>query len=129
MARNRRKMEGEVTFSWFITRVVLFVLAVACGLGIVFLKNHTYRLGGQFKTLEGELAAACKTTSNLEAQLADLKTPRALEAKMTSWGIVMVRPSEMQIRRLPDPSLWDERTTHPRMIAQADVSRSASRTP
>ena len=38
MARNRRRVDGEVTFSWVVTRLLLFVLLVGSLFSIVYLR-------------------------------------------------------------------------------------------
>ncbi len=129
MARNQRRDEGQLTFAATIPAVLLFALMVACGLGIILLKQKTIRLGDQLKVVEVDLERATKETLKLESQVAELKTPRALEAKMAGWQLAMVRPSETQIRYMVDPGTADDRMLRPRMVAQADVIHPASRTP
>ena len=124
MARNRRRAEGEVTYSWIVVRLLLFVLIVGVVLGILFLKNRTLRQGEELRVLEREVKLAQQKTSALETQLAHYKTPRELENKMARLNLVMVRPAESQIRRVPEPEESRDGLIRPRMLVQADPGRS-----
>ena len=132
MRRNRRKVDGEVTFGWIATRLLLFVLLVSFLLGITFLKHHNLKLGDQWKVLDDELTQEIKKTKQLELRLTSYKTPKMLERQINTYHLTMVRPSESQIRRLPDPDLnSDVRVAKTRMIAQSELTRSTpiARTP
>lgn len=126
MARNRRKVEGEVTFSWIAARLMLFVMVVGLFLGIVLMKNRNLKMGDELRTIDQELQAATQKTAGLEAQLARSRTPHELEAKVKAWRISMVRPAEIQIRRLRDPSTAPDVNSRARMLAQADAIRSST---
>lgn len=118
MARNRRRVEGEVTFSWVITRLILFVLLVGFLLGITFLKRRNLKMGDELSKLDRDLKLVCGKTANLEVQLAHYRTPRELESKMARWRIVMVRPSENQLRRFPEPESLTDQNRKPRVLVQ-----------
>lgn len=124
MARNRRRAEGEVTYSWIAVRLLLFVLIVGVVLGILFLKNRTLKQGEELRLLEREVKLAQEKTAALETQLAHYKTPRELENKMARWGIVMVRPAESQIRRVAEPEESRGGLIRPRLLVQAETGRS-----
>ncbi len=120
MARNRRKVEGEVTYSWIAVRLLLFVLVVGVLLEILFVKNRNLKLGDELRTLEREVQIAQERTGGLKAQLTYSKTPRELENKLTRWNLGMIRPSEGQIRRLVEPSDDTDGVIRPRILVQAD---------
>ncbi len=120
MARNRRRVEGEVTYSWIAVRLLLFVLIVAILLEILFMKNRNLKLGDELRTLEHELQVTQEKTSSLEAQLAHYKTPRELEAKLIRWNLGMIRPAQSQIRRLHEPEDYSDGVIRPRILVQAD---------
>jgi len=132
MARNRKRVEGEVTFSWIATRLLLFLLMVGFLLGITFLKRRNLKMGDELSALDRELKLAQGKTSDLGAQLARYKTPRELENKILRWHLVMARPSESQIRRLREPEAVTvplSRMVKSGMLAQADSIHPATRTP
>ncbi len=129
MARNRRRVDGEVTFSWVAARLLLFMLMVGFLLGITFLKNRNLKMGDELRALDHDLKIAQEKTASLEAYLTRCKTPRALEARLAALGLNMVRPQESQIRRLREPGDSFEEAGRHRMLAQADPVRAASRTP
>jgi hypothetical protein len=123
MARNRRKVEGEVTVSWIFTRLLLFFLMVGFLLGILFLKRNNLKLGEEARLLDQEVKRAQQRTSLLEATLAQCRTPRELENKIARWRLPMVRPQEEQILRFRDPEGIDEQLTKPREFVQVDSIR------
>ena len=120
MARNRRKIDGEVTLSWIVTGLLLFVLLVGFLLGITFLKRRNLKMGDELRVLHRELSLAYAKTTTLEAQLARYKTPRELESKVSQWNLGMVRPVESQIRRLRDITVISDGIIRPRVLVQAD---------
>lgn len=129
MARNHRRVEGEVTYSWIAVRLLLFALIVGIMLGILFMKNRNLKQGDELRVLERELKMAQEKTASLESQLARYKTPRELENKMARWNLGMVRPSESQIRRIYEPEFYANGQVRPRILADATPIRPASHAP
>jgi cell division protein FtsB len=129
MAKNRRRVEGEVTFSWIAARLVLFTLLVGFLLGITFLKQRNLKMGDELRALDRDLKAAQEKTSALEAQVARYKTPRELESKNARWRLGMIRPDESQIRRFRDPVLMTRKDLSPNMLVKADLVRTGLRNP
>ena len=124
MARNRRRVDGEVTYSWIAVRLLLFVLIVGVVLGVLFMKNRNLRLGEELRVLERDLKLAQQQTAALETQLAHYKTPRELESKMQRWNLAMVQCTESQIRRVPEPDAARDGMIRPRLLVQAEPVRS-----
>jgi hypothetical protein len=118
MARNRRRVDGEVTFSWIAARLLLFTLLVGVLLSITFLKNRNLRLGDDLRQVDRELKLAMEKTESLKSQLARYKAPQELEAKNSKWKMGMVRAEERQIRRFREPQYLPSRKTKSNMIAQ-----------
>ncbi len=129
MARNRRRVEGELTFSWVATRMLLFFLVVGFLLGITFLKRRNLKMGDEVAALDRELKLAMEETSSLETQLARIKTPRELENKLARWQLGMTRPDDAQVRRLREPDADTDGAGRARMLVQADPVRAASKNP
>ena len=125
MARNRRKLNGEVTFAWVATKLLIFVLLVSFFLGITILQRRNLKLGDDLRNLDHDLKAAVEKNAALEAQMAQYKTPRELESRMTRFGLGMVQPTEVQVRRLPDPVTIQGRTRP--VLAKVESFRRAPR--
>ncbi len=129
MARNRRRVEGEVTFTWIITRLLLFVVLVGCLLGILYFKRDCLKIGDELSGLSRELETWQQKTKSLEVQLAHYKTPRELENKLAYWRIEMIRPNENQIRRFREQDVQQEKIIRPRLLVQANPVRLTPRAP
>jgi hypothetical protein len=127
MARNRRRVEGEMMFSWLALRLLLFALVVGFLLGITLLKRRNLKLGDESGRLDRELEQARKDTATLEGNLARCKTPGELEKKVAAWRLGMMHPSESQIRRLRDPEGGGDEGSRSGMLAQASPMNSNSR--
>lgn len=123
MARNRRRVDGEVTFSWIAARLLLFTIVVGLVLGITFLKRNNLKRGDELRELDAKLKIAREEAESLRSRLVLCKAPRALESRMAALGINMVRPQESQIRRLRDPSDSVDETGRRRMLAFAGSTR------
>ena len=118
MARNRRRVEGELTFGSMGPRLVIFFLIVGLLLGLIGIQRRNLALGEELRVVEQDLKKALLATASLKANIDRELAPRELERKMGAWRIMMVQPSEAQIRRLRDPSQADA-AGRPRMLAQA----------
>ena len=123
MARNRRKVEGEVTLAWLATRLMLFVMLVGFLLGILFLKSRNLKMGDEIRNLDHDLKLAQEKTSGLEVQLARCKTPREIEMRMVKMHIHMVAPVKGQVCWFPEPEAWPGSSLRPRMFVQTESSR------
>ena len=128
MARNRRKVDGEVTLLWIGTRLLLFILLVGFLLGMTLLKGRCLKLGDELAVVDRDLKQAQDKTKYLEAQLARYKTPRELEAKIAYWRLGLVRPTDAQKRWVKEPDISDG-VIRPRILAQADSISSTSPSP
>lgn len=129
MAQNRRRVDGEVTFSWIATRMVLFCLVVGFLLGILFLKRRNLKMGDELAVLDRDLKQATEETTNLEAQLARMQTPRELESKLVRWQLGMTRPVDGQVRRLREPDAVPVGVGQERLLVQAESARRVQRAP
>jgi cell division protein FtsB len=105
MARNRRRVDGEVTFSWMAGKIVMFMVAVACLLGITFLKQRNLKMGDEIVQLDRELRKIGDLNASINSQVARCKAPRELEARMARLKLTMVHPAEHQIRRVAESTV------------------------
>lgn len=125
MARNRRRVEGELTYSWFIAKLLVFCLGVGLVLGLTFVHRQNFRMGEELRVLDRELQLAKEKTAHLEILLAHQRTPRELQNRMERFGMGMVRPTEDQIRRFREPEDLESGVITPRILVQAaPVSRA-----
>jgi hypothetical protein len=129
MARNRRKVEGEVTLSWMAARLLLFMLVVGCLLGITILKSRNLKMGEELSRLDRELKQSAELTSNLEAQITRYKAPRELEAKLARWHLNMMHPVEAQIRRFSEPDARTFAVIKPKFLVQSQPLVTKTRIP
>jgi hypothetical protein len=129
MARNRRKVEGEVTLSWMAARLFLFMLVVGCLLGITILKSRNLKMGEELTRLDRELKQSAELTSNLESKLTQYKAPRKLEADLARWHLNMVHPAEAQIRRFAEPDTRTFAVIKPKFLVQTQPLVTKSRLP
>jgi hypothetical protein len=123
MAKNRRRVDGEVTFAWVAARLLLFTLLVSFLLGITFLKRRNLQLGDELRKVDRDLKVALEKTSSMELQLARYKTPHELEAKNIKWKIGMVRPNEDQIHRVAEPGVLSAVRKAKSSMVAAQVNR------
>lgn len=129
MAHNRRKADGEMTFAWVATRMLLFFLLVGLLLGVTLLQRRNLRMGEELRVLDRDLVSAKQKTAILEAQLARCKSPTELENRMVRMNIALVRPTEEQIRRLVEPDDGGDEIVRPQMLAQAELPPSRLKHP
>lgn len=128
MARNRRRVDGELTWGAMLPRLTIFILIVGLLLGLSAIQRRNLVLGEDLRLLEQELQKEAKATASLKANLDREVAPRELERKMATWRIAMVQPSEAQIRRLRDPAAADT-APRPRILAQVETVHPAPRAP
>src|SRR3989344_6381423 len=105
MARNHRKMDGGITGWGLVCRLVLFLLFVAFGLSIVMQETQTQKIGKEIKEVEESIAELRNVNMMLQAQLSDLKTPRALIRKVEEWRLDLRPISEPQVVKCKEPAM------------------------
>lgn len=128
MARNRRRADGELTLRVMLRRLVIFIVIVGLLLGLVAMHRRAMALGQILGQLEQDLQKEATAVALLKASLDRAVAPRELEQKMAALRIVLVQPSEAQIRRLRDPVSGDP-SSRAHILAQADPRRTDARTP
>jgi hypothetical protein len=72
------------------------------GVGYVWQKNQIYDLGRQIKHREIRLTGLEDQNNKLKKQLANLRSPGALESRLKEMGLMAPLPA--QIRRVPEPT-------------------------
>ncbi len=104
MARNRKNQAAAIRFGPALKAVVLCLLLGGSGVGYVWQKNQIYDLGQQMKKRETTLRTLQDQNEKLRKQLAAMRSPRFLEARVKELNLGLVPPQPSQILRLPEPS-------------------------
>lgn len=106
MQRNRKR--EPLQFGTVAKTLVACAYIAGAGLGYVWQKTQIYRLGDEIRRRETTLIALEKRDTMLAAQLAQLKSPAALETRCQQYNLGLIAPRESQIVRLVEPSAaWD----------------------
>ena len=104
MARNRKNQAAAIRFGPALKAVVLCLLLGGSGIGYVWQKNQIYDLGQQMKKRETNLRTLHDQNEKLRKQLAAMRSPKFLEARVKELNLGLVQPQPGQILRLPEPS-------------------------
>jgi cell division protein FtsL len=104
VARNYRKIDGGITAWGLVCRLILFLVFVAFGLSIVMQETRTQKVGKEIKDVEESIAELRNANMMLQAQLSDLKTPRALVQKAEQWQLGLKQVSQIQVVKCKEPT-------------------------
>ena len=104
MARNRKNQAAAIRFGPAVKAVVLCLLLGGSGVGYVWQKNQIYDLGQHMKKRETNLRALQGQNEKLRKQLAAMRSPKSLEARVKELNLGLVQPQPGQILRLAEPS-------------------------
>jgi cell division protein FtsB len=103
MARNRRNQAAAVKFGPAL-KVVLVCLALGgAGIGYVGLKNQIHDLSRQIERKEKSVERLREENAKLGKQLATLRSPPFLHARVNELNLGLVPPQPAQIIRLQEP--------------------------
>jgi hypothetical protein len=105
MARNRKNQSPAVRFGPALKASLLCLLIGGSGVGYVWQQNQLLELGRQKAEKEKRLTTLRVQNSQLARRLAELQSPKALEARVQelNLGLNMAQPT--QIVRLVDMPL------------------------
>ncbi len=108
MAANRKKNSAAVRFGPAVKALLIFLLIGGAGIGYVWEKNQIYSLGRQIKDSENKLAELRRQNKVRADQLAFLKSPGLLEAKVKEMKLGLVPPApEMVVTLVDAPPVGD----------------------
>ncbi len=120
MAKNRKNQAAAIRFGPALKAFFLCLLIAGSAVGYVWQKSQVYQLGKQIHEKESRLTQLTRNNTELERQLADLRSVVALDARARSLGLAPAQP--MQVVRLPEPSLAPPETKNsPREFAVRPV--------
>jgi hypothetical protein len=102
MAANRKKQTGGIRFGPAVKALLICLLIGGAGIGYVWEKNQIYSLGRQIKESENKLADLRRQNKVKADQLAFLKSPALLEAKVKEMKLGLVPPAPEMVVTLVD---------------------------
>ncbi len=112
-------MSAAARFGPAVRAFVACLLIAGAGLGYVWLKNQIFELGRQIARREMRLEELRSYNKRLTRHLAELLSPRALDARVRELNLGLGPPRPEQILRLreegglaPDPSARVELARH-----------------
>ena len=104
MARNRKSQSAAIRFGPAIKALLLCLLIGGFGIGYVWQKEQINSLGKQQKALENKLKRLVLENKERTKQLADMRNPEYLIAKIREMKLELAPPQPSQIWRLPEPA-------------------------
>jgi cell division protein FtsB len=120
MSRNRKSQSVASRFGPAVKAFLLCLLIGGSGVGYVWQKEQLARLGQQIKIRESRLAALEDQNEQLKKQLAFMRSPRFLEARIKEWNLGLVQPQPGQIWRLNEPAPEPASSEQSRQYAQGE---------
>jgi hypothetical protein len=103
MARNRKSQSAAIRFGPALKALLLCLLIGGSGVGYVWQKEQLSKLGTEIQRKESRRNYLRKQNEGLRKQLANLRSPQFLEARIKEANLGLVRPQVGQILRLVEP--------------------------
>jgi hypothetical protein len=104
MARNRKHQSAAIRFGPAVKAFLLCLLIGGSGVGYVWQKNQIYELGQQIRKREMHLKDLNDQNDKLRRQLAFMRSPPFLEARIKDLNLNLVAPQPSQIWYLTEPT-------------------------
>ncbi len=104
MARNRRTQSAASRFGPAIKALVICLLLGGSGVGYVWQKEQILRLGQQRRAREATLARLEDQNDKLRKQVAKMRSPAVLEARVKELNLGLQPAQPAQKVLLPEPS-------------------------
>ncbi len=104
MGKNRKRSADAVRLRQLGVILLLCCACAAVGGGYVYQKKVIYKLGREIKQQEVAGEESRRRNMQLEAQVAQLKSPAALEERVRAFQLNLVPPSQNQIIRVGAPA-------------------------
>jgi len=103
MARNRKYRSAAVRFGPALKAFLLCLLIGGSGVGYVWQKNQILDLSKQIKQRELRLNTIEDQNEKLRKQLATMRSPGFIEARIKELNLGLAQPLPSQIWRLTEP--------------------------
>lgn len=104
MAKNRKHQSAAIRFGPALKAFLLCLLIGGSGVGYVWQKDQIYDLGQQIRKREIRLKDVENQNDKLRRQLAFMRSPPFLEARVKELNLGLVPPDPSQVWYLPEPS-------------------------
>jgi hypothetical protein len=102
MAHNRKSQWAGLRYGAVVKALLFCSIIGGLGLGYVWQQQQVYYLGEQIKKSELNRDKARRQNDNLRRSLADLESPRALDAMVRKLNLGLQPPSPEQVWRIPE---------------------------
>jgi hypothetical protein len=100
MARNRKNETAGVRFGPAIKAFLLCLCIAGSGIGYVWQKNQIYSLGKEIKARETKLLELKRLNKLRGDQLAQMRSPRVIDARVKELRLGLVPPQPDQVVRM-----------------------------
>ncbi len=117
MARNRKYQTAASRFGPALKAFLLCLLIGGSGVGYVWQKDQISLLGQQIKKRELRLDDLENQSERLRKQLAQIRSPLALERRIQELGLGLARPQPNQVWQLDEPARETPRPARERQYA------------
>jgi cell division protein FtsB len=104
MAKNRKHQSAAIRFGPALKAFLLCLLIGGSGVGYVWQKNQIYQLGQQIRKREIHLKELQDQNEKLRRQMAYMKSPPFLEARIKELNLGLVPPQPSQVWYLKEPT-------------------------
>jgi hypothetical protein len=104
MAKNRKHQSAAIRFGPALKAFLLCLLIGGSGVGYVWQKNQIYDLGQQIRKREIHLKDLQDQNEKLRRQMAFMRSPPFLEARIKELNLGLVRPQPSQVWYLKEPT-------------------------
>src|SRR5205085_1470994 len=104
MAKNRKYQSAAVRFGPALKAFLLCLLIGGSGVGYVWQKNQILDLSKQIKQREIRLNTIDEQNEKLRKQLATMRSPAFIEARIKELNLGLAQPLPSQIWRLTEPA-------------------------
>jgi hypothetical protein len=105
MAKNRNKQSASIRFGPALAAFLACFVIAGAAVGYVWQKGQIYQLGKQIRQKEIRLAQLQKDDDQRAKDLADLRSPVKLDARVKELNLGLVPAQPMQVVRLAEPSI------------------------
>jgi hypothetical protein len=103
MAKNRKHQSAAIRFGPALKAFLLCLLIGGSGVGYVWQKNQIYELGQQIRRREIHLKDLQDQNEKLRRQMAFMRSPPFLEARIKELNLGLVPSQPSQVWYLPEP--------------------------
>ena len=127
MARNRKYRSAAIRFGPAIKAFLLCLLIGGSGVGYVWQKDQIHTLGDQIKRREIRLKELRDQNEKLRNQLATMRLPKSLEARIKELNLGLGLPQQAQVWRMDEPAREWPKADRPRLLENRETTVATGR--